>query len=93
VVEGFDVGTIYMPKASSNTRTFEDLLNVISNKRLLVTTAKAGVSLLDTSNLQISMLAPNSSGYDDLNDYSAVIKLIYENSSFIFMGDAEEASF
>jgi len=47
VVENFDIGTIYMPKASSNTRTFEDLLNTISNKGLSVTTAKAGVSILN----------------------------------------------
>jgi competence protein ComEC len=92
VVESFDIGTIYMPKASSNTRTFEDLLNAISNKGLSVTTAKAGVSILDTSNLQISILAPNSTGYDDINDYSAVVKLVYGNASFLFMGDAEEIS-
>ena len=92
VVESFDIGTIYMPKASSNTRTFEDLLNAISKKGLSVTTAKAGVSILDTSNLHIDILAPNSTGYDDTNDYSAVVKLVYGKASFLFMGDAEEIS-
>jgi len=92
VVESFDIGSIYMPKASSNTRTFEDLLNAISSKGLSITTAKAGVSILDTFNLHISILAPNSTGYDDTNDYSAVVKLVYGNASFLFMGDAEEIS-
>lgn len=38
------------------------------------------------------MLAPNSSQYDDLNDYSAVIKLTFGKTSFMLDGDAETIS-
>jgi len=92
VVDSFEITAMYMPRMSHNTRTFEDLLNAIDRKGLSVTTAKAGVSVLDAPGLSISLLAPNRSGYSDLNDYSAVVKLVYGNSSFLFMGDAEEAS-
>jgi competence protein ComEC len=35
------------------------------------------------------ILAPNSASYDDLNNYSIVLKLTYNGKSFIFTGDAE----
>lgn len=92
VIESLDIKSIYMPKVSNNTKTFEDLLLTIQNKGLKVNTAKAGISIIDSSNLQINIIAPNSISYDDLNNYSAVIKLIYGNTSFLFMGDAETRS-
>ena len=92
VINTFDVGKIYMPKVSHNTKTFEDVLTAIKNKGLKVTTAIAGVSLDLGKGLTAKMLAPNSSKYNDLNDYSAVIKLAFGNTSFLFTGDAETVS-
>lgn len=92
VINSFDIGKVFMPKVSHTTKTFEDVLNAIKNKGLKVTTAFAGTSIeLDTT-LKIEMLAPNSDGYDKMNDYSAVIKLTYDNTSFLFTGDAENIS-
>ena len=92
VINTFDIGKIYMPKVSHNTKTFEDVLTAIKNKGLKVTTAIAGVSLDLGKGLTAKMLAPNSSKYNDLNDYSAVIKLTFGNTSFLFTGDAETVS-
>ena len=39
-----------------------------------------------------TILAPNSSGYSRINDYSIVIKYIYEDVSILFAGDAEKIS-
>lgn len=36
--------------------------------------------------------APNSSSYDDLNDYSIVVKVEFGNNSFLFTGDVGEVS-
>lgn len=92
VINAFDIGNVYMPKASTNTSTFERMLELIDEKGLQITTAKAGVNILSEENLCIDILAPNSDSYSELNDYSAVIKLTYGNSKFLFMGDAEENS-
>jgi beta-lactamase superfamily II metal-dependent hydrolase len=40
----------------------------------------------------MSILAPNSSDYEDTNDYSAVIKLTYNKTSFLLTGDAGNTS-
>lgn len=90
IVESFDIGEIYMPKASTNTKTFENLLQAISDKGLSVNTAKAGKVLYESDDLKIEFLAPISDTYKDLNNYSAVIRLQYGSNVFLFTGDAEE---
>ncbi len=92
VVEAFDIGNVYMPKASTNTKTYEKLLTAIQDKGLKIKTAKAGVSITSEDNLDIEVLAPNSSKYKDLNNYSAIIKITYKDKSFLYMGDAEKLS-
>lgn len=91
VIDTFDVSKIYMPKASTTTKTFEDVLLAIQRKGLKVTTPTAGSSF-DLGSANCTILAPNSDTYDDLNDYSIVLKMEYGQTSFLFTGDAETAS-
>ena len=92
VINTFDIGSIYMPRASSTSKTYLDLLTAISNKGLKVKTAKSGVVVLDDDNLKLEFIAPNSDNYSELNNYSAVLKLTYLDNTFLFMGDAETLS-
>lgn len=92
VVKSFAVGAIYMPKVADTTATFEGLLTAIKAKGLQVNTARAGVICLDGDGVTARFLAPTSAAYDDLNNYSAVLKLTYGHTSFLFMGDAEMLS-
>ncbi len=92
IINNFVIGKIYMPKAISTSKTYENLLNTIVDNNLKVTTAKVGVSILNIDNLRVDIIAPNSDNYSDLNNYSAVIKIVYKNKSFLFMGDAERVS-
>ena len=89
IVENFEIGEIYMPRASTNTKTFENLLQAISDKGLSINTAKAGKVLYEREDLKIEFLAPVSDSYKDLNNYSAVVRLQYGNNVFLFTGDAE----
>lgn len=77
VISAVDVGKLYMPKKSHTTKTFENLVNTIANKGLSINTAKAGVNILDEGSLRIDILSPVSDSYSDLNDYSAVVKMVY----------------
>ena len=92
VINNFSIGNIYMPKAVSTSKTYENLLSTIANKGLSVTTAKAGVNIINQNDLKIDIIAPNSSSYSNLNNYSAVIKITYGSKKFLFMGDAETKS-
>ncbi|AWB46961.1 MBL fold metallo-hydrolase [Paenibacillus sp. CAA11] len=91
VIDELEIGKVYMPKAQSNTKTFESVLNSIKNKGLTVTTAKAGVTLDFEPGISVRMLAPVGH-YDDNNNMSAVIKVVYGKTSFLLTGDAEGES-
>lgn len=91
IINSFDIGNIYMPKAVSTSKTYENLLNTISQKGLKITTARAGVNIVSESNLNINIIAPNRE-YSDLNNSSTVVKITYGNRKFLFMGDAETKS-
>lgn len=89
VIRGFEIGRVYMPKATHTTKAYEDLLQAIQAKGLKITAAKAGVEIINSAGLSAVMLAPNSAAYEDLNNYSAVIKLTFGKISFLFTGDAQ----
>lgn len=87
VIESFQIGKIYMPKVTSTTTTFKDVITAINNKGLKITTPVPGSSFkLGSATCQI--LAPNSSSYSDQNNYSIVIKLTFGKNTFMFDGDA-----
>ena len=92
VIKAFDIGQIYMPKAVTTTKTYENLLLTIKDKNLKIKTAKAGNTIIDTDDLKLVVLAPNQDSYESLNNYSIVLKLTYKEKSFLFMGDAETLS-
>ena len=92
IINTFEIGKIYMPKVVSTTKTYESLLMAIKDKNLKINTAKAGTTIIDTDTLKINILAPNNSTYTELNNYSAVSKITYGTTKFLFMGDAEKLS-
>lgn len=92
VINSFNIGQIYMPKVTHTSKTFEDLLLTIQQKGLKIKTAKAGTTLDIDPSIDAIMMAPNSEKYESLNDYSTVLKVTYDNSSFLITGDAEETS-
>lgn len=92
IINTFNVKNFYMPKAYHTTTTFENLLDTIDAKGLTIQTAKAGKTIFKFGSVKAEFLAPNSQGYDNLNDYSAVIMLTYNNKKFLFMGDAQKQS-
>lgn len=91
VIDHLDIGKVYLPKASSNTKTYESLLTSIKQKGLKVTTAKAGVKLDWDPDVQVEMLAPVKS-YKDNNNNSAVVRLTHGANAILLTGDAESES-
>lgn len=90
VIDTFDIDKVYLPKASSTTRTFKDVLSSIKNKNLKIIRAKKGVKLDLGNEIKAEILAPNKDKYEETNNYSAVLKLEYGDTSFLFTGDAEK---
>lgn len=91
VINDFKIGKIYLPKATSTTKTFQDVVTAMKNKGLKAALPKPGETF-NLGSATCTILAPNSSDYKDLNNYSIVVKLEFGSSSFLFTGDAEDIS-
>ncbi|WP_139492844.1 ComEC/Rec2 family competence protein [Brevibacillus dissolubilis] len=93
VINNFTVGKVYLPSRTSTTQTYTDLINAIKAKGLTATKAAAGVTILNTTAdskaLTAVMVGPVKDTYSTNNNASAVIRLAYGSTSFLFSGDAE----
>jgi len=92
VIQGFNIGSIYMPRVTTTTKSFEDVVDSIKAKGLKITPGKAGMTILNEDGLEISFLAPGGTFYEDLNNWSIVTRIQFGNTSFLFTGDAEDLS-
>lgn len=93
VVNNFDIGKVYMSHGTTTTKTYQDVLTAIQNKGLKITSAKSGGSIDLDPELKIDILAPHENDvFQDLNNYSVVLKVTYKNNSFLLTGDAEDSS-
>lgn len=91
VIDEFDIGKIYMPKVTSNTKTYEDVLKAIKSKNLKISSPTPGFEF-KIGDASCTILAPNSKEYDNLNEYSIVTKVVYKDTSFMLTGDAGSIS-
>ena len=84
-----EIENILMPKIQTNTKTFEDVLDAVSNKGLQITSPAKG----DTFNIgeaKCEIMTDSILDKNNLNLSSIVIRLEFGSNSFLFMGDAEE---
>ncbi|MCB2291014.1 MBL fold metallo-hydrolase [Clostridium sp. CS001] len=91
VINSFKVGKIYMPKATSTTKTFQDVVVAIKNKGMKIAVPTPG-GTFKLGEATCTILAPNGNGYEDVNNESIVIKVTFGSNSFLFTGDAEDIS-
>lgn len=101
VLNEFDTDLVLMPDKITTTKTFEDFLLAIKNRQDVKNKNGENVTLkkvpkleekYNLGNASFVIYAPNSSSYDELNNYSIVIKLSFGNNAFLFTGDAEKLS-
>ena len=87
VIKAFDIGTIYMSKVQTNTKTFEEVIDAISAKNLKVTTPKIGDKFeVGKAQCEVMSIGDDKS---NLNTTSIVIRMCYNDVSYLFTGDME----
>lgn len=91
VINNFEIGTIYMPKIQTNTKTFEDVLDATSNKNLKITSPQVG-NKFNVGNVECEIMLCDvevAKKENNLNLSSIVIRVVFKEQSYLFMGDAE----
>lgn len=91
IIEGYKVLAFYAPKVQSTTKTFEKMVEALKDKNLKINVIKKGTDSIDLGqNTQVTVFSPTQASYENLNNYSPVIKIEYGSTSFLFTGDAEK---
>ncbi|CUU46290.1 ComEC/Rec2 family competence protein [Clostridium beijerinckii] len=91
IIKTYSIGAFYAPKVESTTKSFEDMVDALKDKNLKVHVLKNNSTSIDLGeNTKVNVFSPNKDFYDNLNNYSPVIKIQYGNTSFLFTGDAEK---
>ena len=95
VIKNFDIGTIYMPKIPANTKTFEEVLDIVEVKNLKITSPKVGTKF-NVGNIECEIMLSGTGTQEEqeenLNLSSIVIRAVFKDQSFLFMADAEEVN-
>jgi competence protein ComEC len=87
VINKFEIGQVFLPPVSFTTGTLDYVLKAIQRKGLAATAPASG-STFKLGRADGTWLGPNSATYDEINDYSLVMRVVYGDLSFLFMGDA-----
>lgn len=91
VINNFHVVNFYAPKVESTTKTFEMMILALKNNNLKINVIKADMDSIDLGEgTTVSVFSPNKEKYENLNNYSPIIKVEYGQNSFLFTGDAEK---
>lgn len=91
VIHSLEIKRVYLPKVVHSSDTYRDVLKAVSDRGLKVSTAAAGTAI-PLEAFSAEFVGPVGSEYESLNNYSAVLKLTYGGTSFLFQGDAEKES-
>lgn len=92
VFGAFKVGEVWAPRKSHDTKTFEDFLDAVAAQGLSINAATAGKKMLSANGCEVAILSPKEgASYDDLNDWSAILKITFGSQTFLFTGDASSS--
>ncbi|MBD7914061.1 MBL fold metallo-hydrolase [Clostridium sp. Sa3CUN1] len=90
IINNYKVLSFYTPKITTDTVSFENMVESLTRKNLKLKILKSNNKTIDLgSNTLVEVFSPNLDSYDNLNNYSPIIKITYGNTSFLFTGDAE----
>lgn len=94
VLNEFKVFKIFMPKVKDSlvptSKIYEKFLLAIEKNKIPVKVPTPGETVT-LGELEIKVLAPNGF-YDNVNNHSIVVKIVYKDVRFLFTGDAEKES-
>ena len=89
VFEEYVVKSFYMPSVTHTTKTFENMVNSVAKEGIEIQTIKEGMKFDLGNEAKIDVYSPIYESYEEFNDYSPIMKLIFGETELIFTGDAE----
>ncbi|XZM62224.1 ComEC/Rec2 family competence protein [Clostridium perfringens] len=90
VFKEYEVKAFYSPKITHTTKTYENLVKAVKDDGLKTKELKGGMVIDLGEGAKFEVFTPQKSEYEELNDYSPIMKLSFGDTSYLFTGDAEK---
>ncbi|MBR3280967.1 MAG: MBL fold metallo-hydrolase [Clostridia bacterium] len=90
IIEDFEIGKFFMPKKSTTTKTFIDILNAAEKKDLKMVSPEVGTKF-NVGLAECEVMTKNDDA-EELNETSIVIEMSFGNQKYLFTGDMEVAN-
>ncbi|OPJ65292.1 ComEC/Rec2 family competence protein [Clostridium chromiireducens] len=91
IIDSYNVLKFYAPKVQSTTKTFEKMIDSLKRKGLKINVIRKDTDSIDLGkNTNVRVFSPIDDSYENLNNYSSVIRIQYGSTYFLFTGDAEK---
>ena len=87
IINNFNINTFYMPDVVTTTKTFEDVLDALENKNIALSIPNKN-DTFELGDANVKVLYVGEDSESNLNDTSIVLKVTYQNVSFLLTGDA-----
>jgi competence protein ComEC len=96
ILETIEVGAFYMPATPEelipSDTSYDILLETLDEKNIIPVDPGPGEVILSGVDYYIEVLSDDNKTYEDLNDYSIILRVNAKNISLLLMGDAETAA-
>lgn len=89
VIYEFDCKNVILSGTSKTTKTYTDVIDAVEAKGYQATCPAVG-EVYQLGDAQFQIVAPVGGEYEGSNDWSVGIRLTHGDTSFLFIGDAEE---
>lgn len=91
IIKNYKVLSFYAPKIQNTSKTFERMVEALKDNNLKINILRKGSNSINLGdNTRVTVFSPIDNYYENLNNYSPIIKVEYGNNSFLFTGDAEK---
>ena len=88
VLQNYNVRNVVLPDKTHTSKTYEKMMDAIEERACKVVRAEPEKTF-KVGELTCTILAPIGKEYDEMNDYSIVLRADYGETSVLFTGDAE----
>lgn len=94
LIKKYKINEFYGPRVIHDSKHFERMVESLVDRNLKIKIIKEGTNTINLgSNTKVTVFSPKEDGYgDNLNEYSAVIKIEFGKTSFLFTGDVEKVN-
>ncbi|MGL4763243.1 MAG: ComEC/Rec2 family competence protein [Sarcina sp.] len=91
ILKNFNIKKFFSPKVLYKSKDFTNMISTLNKENLDIVTLNPNLShdILISEDIHLEIFSPAKT-YENINNYSPIIKLTYFNNSFLFTGDAEK---